>query len=151
MTQRWTFFAVGVMAGIIAVLGYALILQAKEPQVHAANSITQDSNPAAGILIASGGAQQNIQDCIWVLFKHQGSQKPDEGGTSSTADNILHKTELLSLACYQITNNGRNIKLVGVRNISWDMDLIELNNDKPQVMDIIKALRDEAKKKKDNK
>ena len=148
MSQKWTFFAVGVMAGIIAILGCALLLQAKGPQAHAANAITQDSNPQAGILIATGGSQQNIQDCVWILFKRPSDKKPDEG-TGTVADSVLNKPEHLSLACYQVTNNGRMVKLVGVRNISWDMDLIELNNDKPQVMEIIKALRDEAKKKKD--
>ncbi len=144
MPQKWTFFAIGVMAGVIAVLGYALILQAHSPKA-AAQAGGGDTNAQAGITVATGGSQQNINDVCWILYKHPGHQKKDESGT--TVDNLLNKPEMLTLACYQVTNNARGLKLVGVRNISWDMDLLELSNEKPSVPDIVKFLRDEQKKK----
>lgn len=149
MSQKWSFFAIGVMAGIIAVLGYALIVQAHGPKAHA-QAGGGDTNPQAGITVATGGSQQNINDVCWILYKHQKPQKADDTG-GTTATDVTNKTEHLSLACYQVTNNARGLKLVGVRNISWDMDLLELNNEKPSVVDIVKALRDEQKRKEKEK
>lgn len=146
MPQKWVFFTIGVMAGIIAILGFALLAQAQQAKA-APTAAVQDSNANAGIVLSPGGSQQNIQDVCWVLFKRPAPKKA--GDDTGTTDGILNKEEVVTLGCYQVTNNGRAMKLVGVRNISWDMDLIELNNDTPKVVDIIKALRDEAKKKKD--
>jgi hypothetical protein len=43
---------------------------------------------------------------------------------------------------------GRKIKLVGVRDISFDLDLMELENEKPSVKDIVEALRKAQPKEK---
>jgi len=39
------------------------------------------------------------------------------------------------------------MKLVGLRNISYDMDLLELMNERPSVSDVVKSLRNQKKKK----
>jgi hypothetical protein len=147
MPQKWSFFAIGVMAGIIAVLGVALLTQAQ--QAKAVATAPQDSDPAHGILMATGGSQQNMNDICWVLYKRDAPK--GAGGDTGTTDGVMTKDKYLSLACYQVANNGRNMKLVDVRNISWDLDLISLRREQtdPTVADIIKALREEAKKKKD--
>ena len=150
MPQKWTFFTIGVMAGIIAVLGGALLLQARASNAYASSPTTQDNNPAAGIVVATGGSQSNVNDICWVLYK----QEKKSGGDSdrgSAADEILNRPAL-SLACYQVTGNAKGMKLIGVRNVAWDMDLTEYSNERPEVKEIVKVLRDEAaKKKKDNK
>lgn len=147
MPQKWVFFTIGVMAGIIGILGFALLTQASQAKASPTAS-AQDSNPQAGILIGTGGSQQNMNDIVWVLYKRPAPKKA--GDDTGTTDGVMNKEEVLTLACYQVANNGRNMKFVDVRNISWDMDLIALQGDqKPTVADIIKALRDEAKKKKD--
>jgi hypothetical protein len=38
-------------------------------------------------------------------------------------------------------NGAPKIRLVGVRDISFDMDVVELENDKPTVKDVIEALK----------
>lgn len=149
MPQKWTFFAIGVMAGIIAILSFALVLQSMTPKAHAQAAGGELS--AAGIVVATGGSQQNINDVCWVLIKHPNDGASAGGDGTTTASKVMDKKEYLSLACYKVDDNGRKMKLVGIRNITWDIDLIELNNDKPTVMEIIKALKDEEKKKKDNK
>jgi hypothetical protein len=147
MPQKWVFFTIGVMAGVIGLLGFALLTQAQ--QATASPTVaTQDSNAQAGIVVATGGSQQNLTDIVWVLYKRPAPKKA--GDDTGTTDGVLNKEEVVTLACYQVANNARNIKFVDVRNISWDMDLIALQGDqKPTVADVIKALRDEAKKKKD--
>lgn len=150
MPQKWTFFAIGAMAGIIAILSFALALQTMTPKAHAQGGA--DNNPAAGIIVATGGSQQNINDVCWVLIKHPNDGAAAGGGDGTTsASKVMDKKEYLSLACYKVEDNGKKMKLVGIRNITWDIDLIELNNEKPTVMEIIKALKDEEKKKKENK
>jgi hypothetical protein len=146
MPQKWAFFAIGVMAGIIGLLSFALLLQARTPSADAA---TQDNNPAAGIVVATGGSQQNMNDICWILFKRLAPKKA--GGDATTTEGVMHKDEYLTLGCYRVTDNGKRMTFVGMRNISWDLDLIEYQNEKPTVMEIIKALREEEKKKKDNK
>ena len=47
-----------------------------------------------------------------------------------------------------MTRNGKAMKLVGLRNVSYDMDLLEYQNERPSVADIVKALRTQQKKKK---
>jgi len=147
MAHKWTYFAIGAMAGIIGVLSFALLLQARTPTADAA---TQDNNPAAGIVVATGGSQQSLTDVCWVLSKRLAPEKA--GGEASTVDGVMHKKEFLTLGCYRVIDNGRKMMLVGVRNISWDLDMYEYMNEKPSVMELIKLLREEEKKnKKDNK
>jgi len=40
------------------------------------------------------------------------------------------------------------MKLVGVRDISFDMDIVELENDKPSVKDIVEAIKKSMPKEK---
>jgi hypothetical protein len=45
-----------------------------------------------------------------------------------------------------VANGARNVKLVAVRDISFDMDVVEYGNDKPHVKDIIDELKKSEKK-----
>ena len=61
-------------------------------------------------------------------------------------DSILSKPEKITLCCYQVGNGARNVKLVAVRDISFDMDVYEYGNDKPHVKEIVEELKKAEKK-----
>ena len=138
MQSRWTYVATGIMAGVIGVLLTVVIGQNREPQAWAAPPMTQ-AQGGGDLQVYSGGSQTQTQDILWVVYKRQMPPPADAKG-------ILAKSERVSLACYQVQNGARMIKLVAVRDISFDMDIIEFGNDKPHVKDIIEDLRKNEKK-----
>lgn len=130
--QKWGYFSMGIMSGIIAVLLTVVVLQNREPRAEASPLQTADSAAGAGILIGTGASQANQNDILWVIYK-----RPSDGGGPSD----VKKSEKLTLCCYQVSNGARTIKLAAVRDISYDMDLLELGNDRPHVKDIVEELR----------
>ena len=140
MQSRWMYFATGIMAGIIAVLLTVVIAQNREPQAWAAPATPQGvDNTGAGLMMGTGGAQSQIQDILWVIYKRQAPVKGDKEGA-------LSKSERITLCCYQVGNGARSVKLVAVRDISFDLDVVEYGNDKPHVKDIIEELKKSEKK-----
>ena len=142
MQSKWMYFSTGIMAGIIAVLLTVVIAQNREPQAWAAPATPQGvDNTGAGLMMGTGGAQSQIQDILWVIYKRQAPVKGDKEGA-------LSKSERITLCCYQVENGARKMKLVGVRDISFDMDVVELENDKPSVKDIVEAIKKSLPKEK---
>ena len=88
-------------------------------------------------MMRSGGSQPNIADLIWVLQKKTMPRKPG----ADPKDIIANKTEHVILAAYQVKNQGRSMKLVAVRDISFDLDVPEYMNEKPSVRDIVTELK----------
>ncbi|HLY07770.1 MAG TPA: hypothetical protein VKW04_00570 [Planctomycetota bacterium] len=138
MQSRWTYVATGMMTGIIGVLLTLLIAQNREPQAWAAPQSVDNTHD--GLIMGSGGATTNTQDVLWVLYK-----RPAPAG-SGAKDSILSKAERVTLCCYQVANGARNMKLVAVRDISFDIDLVEYGNDKPHVKEIVDELKKAEKK-----
>jgi hypothetical protein len=138
MQSRWTYVATGVMTGIIGVLLTVVIAQNREPQAWAAPMQAQGSGDS--ILMYTGGSQNNIQDVVWIIYKRAAA------APAGAKDSILSKSEKITLCCYQVGNGARNVKLVAVRDISFDMDVVEFGNDKPHVKDIIDELKKTEKK-----
>ncbi len=135
--QRWSQFSVGLMAGIIVVLLTIVILQNREPQAHAVAPQSVDSS--GGLIMGVGGSQTQLNDLVWVLWKHPAPKRPVG---ADTKDGITtSKDERLTLCCYQVANGARSMKLVGVRDISFDMDVVEYRNEKPTVNDIVTELK----------
>ena len=93
--------------------------------------------------LATGGATSGQPDILWVINKHKATAR-----SGDAKDVVTQKEERITLCCYQVLTGGRKIKLVGVRDISFDMDLMELENDKPSVKDIVEALRKAQPKEK---
>jgi len=124
------------MTGIIGVLLTIVIMQNREPQAFAAPAPQAVDNQGQGLMLATGGATANQVDVLWVINKHKA---PVHSGDPK--DIVNQKDDRITLCCYQVQTGGRKIKLVGVRDISFDLDLMELENDKPSVKDIVEALR----------
>jgi hypothetical protein len=133
MDSRWTYVATGVMAGVIGVLLTVVLSQNREPQAYAA-PLMQAQAPTEGLQMYTGGSQNNIQDIVWVIYKRASAVKGDKEG-------VLAKSERITLCCYQVATGARNMKLVAVRDISFDMDVVEFGNDKPHVKEIIEELK----------
>jgi hypothetical protein len=139
MDSKWMYFTTGIMAGIIAVLLTVVVAQNREPQAWAAPQSVD--NTGAGLMMGSGGCQSQIQDICWVIYKRAAPSKGDKEG-------VLSKSERITLCCYQVENGARKMKLVGVRDISFDVDLYELENDKPSVKEIVEAIKKSMPKEK---
>jgi hypothetical protein len=139
MQSRWTYVATGIMAGILGVLLTMVVGQNREPQAWAA-PLPQQAGGGGDMQMYTGGSQTQTQDILWVLYKRQGTPPADAKGI------VAQKTERITLCCYQVQNGARQIKLVAVRDISFDMDVVEYGNDKPHVKDIIDELKKSEKK-----
>ena len=133
--QKSVWFSMGLMAGVIVVLLTIIVMQDREPLAYA----TQAGGFSTGgdLMMRSGGSQPNIQDIIWVLQKKKMPRKPG----AEPNDIVANKTDHLILAGYQVMNQGRRMKLVAVRDISFDLDVPEYMNDKPAVRDIVLELK----------
>lgn len=140
--QKWSYFSMGIMAGIIAVLLTVVILQNREPMAHAAPQSADAGS--GGLIMGTGGAQTQTNDVVWVLYKRPAPRKPG----ADPKDIIASRTEMLTLAGYQVANGARGMKLVAVRDISFDMEMVEYKNDKPEVMEIVTELKRQKAKEK---
>ena len=143
--QKWNYFAMGIMAGVIAVLLTIIVMRDYGPDAHAAIPQTAD-NTGAGLMLATGGSQTQTTDILWVVHKRRVAAR-----AGAKAGDVTNRSEQTSLACYQVGNGARSIKLVAVRNITFDMDLVEFNTERPSVRDIITQLKRQQAAQKGSK
>jgi len=138
--QKWSFFSMGILAGIVGVLLTVVLVQNRELKAEAAAPLQASDNTGQGLMLATGGATANQNDIIWVVYKRPAKRK-----AGADTKDVLAKDEQITLCAYQVANGARNIKLSAVRDISFDMDLIEYQNDRPHVKDIAEELRKQLK------
>jgi hypothetical protein len=141
--HKWTFFASGILAGVVAVVLTASALQGRGQQAWAAPAFQGTDNTGHGIALTTGGSQQGIQDVLWVIYKRHAVAKAGEG-----KEGALVKEERITLCCYQIANGARSMKFVAARDITFDLDVIEFQNDKPKVKDIVEEIKKTMKQDK---
>lgn len=142
---RWSQFSLGLLSGIVVVLLTVVILQNREPQAHA---VTQGvDNTGTGLLMGIGGSTNNINDLLWVLVKHPAPKRP----AGADAGIVASKDERMTLCCYQVSNGARSMRLVATRDISFDVDVPEMNNERPSVKTIIEELKKTQPKEKEPK
>jgi len=136
--QKWSFFSMGIMAGVIMVLLTVVVGQNREPKAYGAPTPVPQAvdNTGAGLMMGTGSATSQMNDILWVVYKHAVTRKA--GGTEK---DVTAKDERITLCCYQVANGARSIKLAAVRDISFDLDVVEWQNDKPHVKDIIEELK----------
>lgn len=135
--QKWGFFSMGIMAGIIAVLLTVLVMQNREPLAHASAPQSVEGTPDGGLIIGTGASQQNQNDILWVVYKRPATKKAG----ADARDIVAQKSERITVAAYKIDVNGRQMKLAAVRDVSFDMDLLQYQNDRPTVKDIVEEIR----------
>lgn len=140
--HKWAYFSMGIMAGVIVVLLSALLMQNHEPQAYAAPARMQGvDNTGTGLIMGVGGAQTQTNDILWVVHKRKAQPR-----AGASTNDVTSKDERITLCCYQIANGARFMKLVAARDISFDMDIVELNNDRPRVKDIVDQLKKQQRK-----
>jgi hypothetical protein len=139
--HKWGFFTMGIMSGIIAVLLTTVVMQNREPLAYAAAPQSVD-NTGAGLMLGTGSATSGMNDILWVVYKRPAQRK----ASGDAKDVVTQKDERISVGAYKMDVNGRQMKLVAVRDISFDLDLLELGNDRPHVKDIVEELRKNAPK-----
>jgi hypothetical protein len=71
-----------------------------------------------------GGTQPGINDLYWVLSKLP-----------------VENEERAVLALYQALGGGRGFKLIGVRMLNADLQILEFGGDKPSVKEVFEAIR----------
>jgi hypothetical protein len=135
--QRWSQFSLGLLAGVVVVLLTIVILQNREPQAHAVTQAVD--NTGSGLLMGIGASTQNQNDIAWVLVKHPAPKRPAGADTKDSI--VASKDERMTLCCYQVSNGARSMRLVATRDISFDIDVPELNNERPSVKTIVEELR----------
>lgn len=140
--QKWSFFAMGAMTGVIAILSCALLMQQQGGQAYAA--AMQGDDTQNKLVISSGMSQQNQSDMLWIVHKHPRLIKPKE------QDKELQK-DCVSLSLYKITRNGEGMKLIAVRDISYDEELVEYQTarETPSVKDVYDLLKKQMPKSGD--
>jgi hypothetical protein len=137
--QKWTYFTMGIMAGLILLLGGALLVQGREPTAFAMQSVDNQGKYVMGI----GGSAQGLNDMVWVLHEHP--PLPGLKPRGEEDDTRIQKGNRVSLCLYQIAENGRKMKLVSVRDIAYDVEIIDFMSE-PPVRDIIATLKKNLKK-----
>lgn len=138
--QKWCFFVMGAMSGVIALLSFALLSQSTLPAAHAVNNIADGS---MGVLAVPGMSGQDTQDMLWVIHKGQ----PVISSTDTTGIVPRPTGDKVTLALYRIEDNGRAIKLAGVRDISYDIGFVDYKGQREAtVKDVYKELKDELEK-----
>jgi hypothetical protein len=113
-------------------------------------STTAHADPMQGVdnqgkfTLAVGGSEPNRYDMVWVLHEHPpySKLKPERG-----ADGFQKPTQI-TLALYKIEKQGEKMKLVAARDIAYDLEFQNLNQEQPDVKFVYKNLKDQADEKK---
>lgn len=138
MQQKWVFFAMGVMAGIIFILAAALLGQYQGNRAYAQQeSITPEEG--RNLWMAVGGSADNRRDIVWVLHEHPPLQALAGLMGDSEESRKLRKEKRVSLMMYR-ADNGNSLKLIAVRDLAYDEELMEYG--KPEDPSVRKVYED---------
>lgn len=137
--QKWTYFSMGIMAGLILLLGGALLMQGREPAAHAMQSVDNQGK----FTLAVGSSEPNRYDMLWVLHEHPPHPKLKVRGEDDAG--ILKGTQM-SLCLYKIERQGEKMKLVAARDIAYDIELQDFNQETPTAKEVLKSLSGRMKK-----
>lgn len=137
--QKWTYFTMGIMAGLILLLGGALLMQGRETTAHAMQGVDNQG----AFIVATGSSEPNRYDMLWVLHKHLPHPKLKVRGEE---DSGVLKGELMSLCLYKIERQGEKMKLVAVRDMAYDVELRDYNQESPTAKEVLKVLSQNMKK-----
>jgi hypothetical protein len=140
--QKWTYFSMGIMAGLILLLGGALLVQGREPAAHAMQSVDNQGK----YVMAVGSSEPNRYDMLWVLHEHPPHPKLRLRGEEDDAG--ILKGQRISLCLYKIEQQGEKMKLAAVRDIAYDVEMIEYQQKTPTVREVIDMLKKSVPKEK---
>jgi len=139
--QKWTYFSMGVMAALILLLGGALLMQGREPMAYAA---PQGVDNQGGFIVATGSSEPNRYDMLWILHKHQPHPKLKLRGADE--DGGILKPEQITLCLYKVERQGEKMKLVAARDIAYDIELQDYNQENPTAKEVLETLKKRMRK-----
>ena len=119
---KWGLYATGLLSGVAVAAAFGVAFHEGAPAAYAQSAGA--SGGVANMSIISGGAQQQTFDMAWVFSVN------DHGNKHVTL--------------YQCAN-GRALKLIAARDITWDMEIVQLGNEGPSVTEVKKKVEDEIK------
>lgn len=94
--------------------------------------------------LAVGGSEANRYDMLWVLHEHPmyDKLKPERGVDS------FAKPNQITLCLYKIERQGEKMKLVAARDIAYDIEFQNLNQEHPDAKSVYKTFKDLAETNK---
>ncbi len=139
--QKWTYFSMGIMAGLILLLGGALLMQGREPAAHAVPMQSVDNQ--GQFLFAVGSSEPNRYDMLWVLHRHAPHPKLRIRGEEDAG---ILKGEQITLCLYKVERQGEKMKLAAARDIAYDIELQDYNQENPTAKEVLETLKKRMKK-----
>jgi hypothetical protein len=140
--QKWTYFSMGIMAGLILLLGGALLMQGREPSAYAMQGVDSQGKFTMGV----GSSEPNKYDMLWVLHEHPPHPKLKMRGEDDDAS--IQKGQRISLCLYKIEKQGEKMRLIAARDIAYDVEIIEFGQEKPTVREVMDTLKKSIPKEK---
>lgn len=124
--RKTTSFAGGIVVGLAIALLVLLLAREAAPPVFAQSSTGSGTASVPNAAMVTGMSQQNQADMVFIL----------------SVDGRENK-HLTAYRC----ENGRDLKLIATRNITWDLQIPgALNSDRPSVAEVKKQVEDALKK-----
>jgi hypothetical protein len=130
-------FWMGIAAGLVLMFGCTNLMQGREP------AAPQGVDNQGRFTLAVGGSEANKYDMLWVLHEHPPYDKlKSERGV----DTFLKPTQI-TLCLYKVEKQGEKMKLVAARDIAYDIEFQNLNQEQPDTKYVYKTFKDLAEKK----
>ena len=137
--QKWTYFTMGIMAGLILLLGGALLSQGRESTAYAMQGVDNQGR----FSLATGSSEPNRYDMLWVMHEHDPHPKLRLRGDDDAG---ILKPKQITLCLYKIERQGERMKLVAARDIAYDIELQNYNQETPTVKEVLDTLKKGMKK-----
>lgn len=136
--REGTNFWKGIAAGLVLMFGVVQLMRGRETAAYAA---PQSVDNQGKFTLAVGGSEANRYDLLWVLHEHQPNPRPKgERGE----DAALIKPTAITLCLYKVERQGEKMKLVAARDIAYDVELQNMNQEDPDAKRVFQEWRARA-------
>jgi hypothetical protein len=132
-------FWMGITAGLVVMFGGMQLKQGREPAAHAAPQGVDNQGKFA---LAVGGSEANRNDLLWVLHEHppHSDLRPARGGV------VFSKPAQITLCLYKAEKQGEKMKLMAARDIAFDIEFQNLNQESPDMKSVYEHFKDLAER-----
>ena len=113
----------GMAAGLVLLFGGMHLVQGCS-NAHAMQGVDNQGK----FTLAVGSSEPNRYDMLWVLHEHPPHSKLRARGEDDAG---LMKGTQISLGLYKIEKQGEKMKLVAMRDIAYDIEYQDLNQETP--------------------
>jgi hypothetical protein len=124
----------GMAIGLVLLFGGMHLLQGCS-NAHAMQGVDNQGK----FTLAVGSSEPNRYDMLWVLHEHPPHPKLKARGEEDAG---FMKGTQISLGLYKIEKQGEKMKLVAMRDIAYDIEYQDLNQEPPTVKQVYKHLQE---------